>query len=79
MCDLRHGGCFYVVRALVAKGHILTVRPCGLLPQVVEEPYVLAIGVVPINHCKCGLVGIQGRKWLRRWHARMGRRFNTGG
>ena len=27
---------------------------------------MLAIGVVPINLCKCGLVGIRGRKWPRR-------------
>ena len=39
---------------------------------------MLAIGVMPTNLCKCGLVGIRGRKWPRRWNTGMGRRLNRG-
>ena len=43
-----------------------------------KGPYVLAIGVVPINVCKCGLVGIRGRQWPRRWHTGTGGLLNKG-
>ena len=32
-----------------------------------KRRYVLAIGVVPINMCDCGVAGVQGRKWRMRW------------
>ena len=32
-----------------------------------DQPYVLAIRVMPFNWCECGLVGIRGRKWPRMW------------
>ena len=69
-------GCFYVVQALVATGYILTASGVVCFHKWWKGPYVLAIGVVPINLCKCGLVGIRARKWPRMWNTGMRRQLN---
>ena len=43
-----------------------------------KQPHVLAIRVMPINLCECGLLGIRGNKWPRRWDMGRGRQLNRG-
>ena len=40
--------------------------PVGCFHKWSKRPYVPVIGVIPINLCECGLVGIRGMKWPRR-------------
>ena len=60
--------------------HAIVHLPFGVLcfHKWSKRPFVLAIGVVPINLCECGLVSIRGRKWPRRWDMGMGRPLNKG-
>ena len=53
-------------------------HPCGVLRQLVQatESDCVAIGVVPVNVCKGGLVGIRGKRPPRGWDTGMGKRLN---